>query len=92
LLVMNSILIGTTPSYLKRLNNLCTIPKEKVRDATAKANLMRWISQEETETLSFMKTGDNGEIAYILQTIKTRGSDDHHIVVGIRQEYAKGHL
>ena len=53
---------------------------------------MRWISQEETETLSFMKTGDNGEIAYILQTIKTRGSDDHHIVVGIRQEYAKGHL
>lgn len=24
---MNSILIGTTPSYLNRLNNLCTIPK-----------------------------------------------------------------
>ena len=23
---MNSILIGTTPSYLKRLNNLCTAP------------------------------------------------------------------
>lgn len=70
----------------KLLRDVAEEDKEKVRDATAKANLMRWISQEETETLSFMKTGDNGEIAYILQTIKTRGSDDHHIVVGIRQE------
>ena len=26
MLVINSILIGTTPSYLKRLNNLCTVP------------------------------------------------------------------
>ena len=60
--------------------------KEKVRGATAKPNLMRWIGQEETEALSFMKTGYNGEIAYILQTIKTRGSDDHHIVIGVRQE------
>ena len=60
--------------------------REKVRDATAKPNLMRWIGQEETEALSFMKTGDRGETAYILQTIKTRGSDDHHIVIGVRQE------
>ena len=70
----------------KLLKDVAEEDREKVRDATAKANLMRWIGQEETETLSFMKTGDNGEIAYILQTIKTRGSDDHHIVVGIRQE------
>ena len=31
---MNSILIGTTPSYLKRLNNLCTAPKGVYRVRT----------------------------------------------------------
>ncbi|MBR3239010.1 MAG: amino acid permease [Oscillospiraceae bacterium] len=70
----------------KLLRDVAEEDKEKVRDATAKPNLMRWIGQEETEALSFMKTGDRGETAYILQTIKTRGSDDHHIVIGVRQE------
>ena len=70
----------------KLLRDVAEKDREKVRDATAKPNLMRWIGQEETEALSFMKTGDRGETAYILQTIKTRGSDDHHIVIGVRQE------
>ena len=33
---------------------------------------------------SASKGGEN--VPYSLQTIKTRGSDDHHIVVGVRQE------
>ena len=70
----------------KLLRDVAEKDKEKVRGATDKPNLMRWIGQEETEALSFMKTGDRGETAYILQTIKTRGSDDHHIVIGVRQE------
>ena len=70
----------------KLLENVVAEDKEKVRDATGKANLMRWVGQEETESLSFLKTGDGGKVAYILQTIRTRGSDDHHIVIGVRQQ------
>ena len=69
----------------KLLENVAASDKEKVENATGKANLMRWVGQEDTEALPFLKTGADGEVAYILQTIKTRESDDHHIVIGVRR-------
>ena len=59
---------------------------EKVRQATGKANLMRWTGQQETVALSFRKLRQGVPTPYSLQTIKTRESDNHHIVIGIRQE------
>jgi hypothetical protein len=59
---------------------------DKVRQATGKANLMRWIGQQETVTLSFRKLIQGVPTPYSLQTIKTRESDNHHIVIGIRRE------
>ena len=59
---------------------------EKVRQATGKANLMRWTGQQDTVALSFRKLRQGVPTPYSLQTIKTRESDNHHIVIGIRQE------
>ena len=59
---------------------------DKVRQATGKANLMRWVGQQETVTLSFRKLIQGVPTPYSLQTIKTRESDNHHIVIGIRRE------
>ncbi len=58
----------------------------KVREAISKANLMRWIGQEETAILSFSKLKDGVLTTYSLQTIKTRESDSHHILIGVKQE------
>ena len=70
----------------KLLRNVTEGDRERVRDATSKANLMRWVGQEQTEALSFRKAEAGGEAAYILQTIKTRESDSHHIMIGVRPE------
>jgi hypothetical protein len=59
---------------------------DKVRQATGKANLMQWIGEQETVALSFRKLRQGVPTPYTLQTIKTRESDSHHIVIGIRQE------
>jgi hypothetical protein len=59
---------------------------DKVRQATGKANLMRWTGQPETVALSFRKLKQGVPVPYSLQTIKTRESDNHHIVIGIRRE------
>ena len=70
----------------KLLESVVEADRTKVAEATSKANMTRWVGQEETESLSFRRVMNGEEAAYILQTIKTRGSDDHHIVMGIRQE------
>jgi len=67
------------------LEDVCEADVAKVREATGKANLTRWIDQKEPVPLSFVKLKDGASVPYTLQTIKTRGSDDHHIVVGVRQ-------
>ena len=70
----------------KILEGVCEPDVEKARDAINKANRMRWIGQEEAATLSFFKLKDGKPASYTLQTIKTRESDSHHIVIGVRQE------
>ena len=56
----------------------------KVREATAKANLIRLAEQEETLALTFRKQKNGVAVPYSLQTIKTRESDHHHVVIGVR--------
>ena len=67
------------------LNDVCEPDVEKVRGALSKANLMQWIGQEEAVSLSFRKLKDGLPVPYSLQTIKTRESDRHHVVIGVRQ-------
>ena len=58
---------------------------EKVREATDKESLLRWVGQEEI-TLPFRMSREGEQVPYALQTIRTRESDDHHIVIGVRRE------
>jgi EAL domain-containing protein (putative c-di-GMP-specific phosphodiesterase class I) len=59
---------------------------EAVREGTGKNSLMRWAGQEESVTLPFRKLKNGTPAPYLLQTIKTRESDSHHIVIGVRPE------
>ncbi|MBR4150233.1 MAG: amino acid permease [Firmicutes bacterium] len=59
---------------------------QKVREATGKANLIELAEQEESLALTFRKEINGAEKTYSLQTIKTRESDDHHVVIGVRPE------
>ena len=60
---------------------------QKLREATSKANLIHLAEQEESIRLSFAKVKDGVPVPYSLQTIRTRESDHHHLVIGVRQEY-----
>ena len=70
----------------KLLDEVCSEDAEKVREATGKANLMRWLDRQEGAALSFGMMREGKTVPYTLQTIRTRESDDHHIVIGVRQE------
>ena len=59
---------------------------EMVREALRKENLVKKVGREDQEKILFRKAGDGVEVQYSLSTIRTRGSDDHHIVIGIRRE------
>ena len=58
---------------------------EKVRELTGKAALMKWVDQEEAVALPFHKLKGGMPEPYSLEMIKTRESDDYHIVIGVRQ-------
>ena len=73
----------------KLLKDVCEPDAEKVREAVAKANLTRWMEQEEAAALPFLKLKNGVPTPYSLQTIKTRESDRQHIVIGVRQEQPK---
>ncbi len=70
----------------KILEDVCESDAERLREATGKENLLQWIGQEETVTLSYRKLKNGVPTPYTLQTIKTRESDKQHIVIGVRQE------
>ena len=70
----------------KLLRDVCEDDLENVRKATGKTSLMRRVWQEEALFLTFKKKADGKPEPYSLQTIKTRGSDDYHIVIGIKPE------
>ena len=70
----------------KLLEDVCADDAESVRDATGKISLMRWAGQEEAVSLPFRKLKDGKPAPYLLQTIQTRESDHHHIVIGVKPE------
>jgi hypothetical protein len=57
-----------------------------LREATGKANLIRLAEQNESVTLSFRRMKNGVPTPYTLQTIRTRESDRHHIVIGVKKE------
>ena len=61
---------------------------QKVREATSKTNLIQLAEREATLDLSFSKEKDGVSTTYSLQSIRTRESDHHHIVIGVRQTEA----
>ena len=65
-----------------RLRSRCA----EAQEATSKANLIHLAEQEESIRLSFAKVKDGVPVPYSLQTIRTRESDHHHLVIGVRQE------
>ena len=72
----------------KLLENVSEADAHKLREATGKANLIHLAEQEESIRLSFARLTDGVPVPYSLQTIRTRESDHHHIVIGVRQEQA----
>ena len=58
---------------------------ERLREALSKTNLTRWIGQQETVELPFLKLKNGVPTPCSLQTIKSRESDTHHIVLGVRE-------
>ena len=57
-----------------------------LREATSKANLIHLAEQEESVQVSFAKLINGEPVPYSLQTIQTRESDHHHLVIGVKQE------
>jgi hypothetical protein len=70
----------------KLLEDVSDVDAQKVREATSKANLIRLAEQEETLAFTFRKMKNGVATPYSLQTIKTRESDHHHVVIGVKLE------
>ena len=69
------------------LENVSDNDSQAIKEATDKANLIQLAEQGEALSLSFSKEINGVSRPYSLQTIKTRESDHHHIVIGVRQEF-----
>ncbi len=70
----------------KMLEGVSEADSQKLREATSKASLIQLAEQEEAIHLSFAKLKNGVPVPYSLQTIRTRESDHHHLVIGIRRE------
>ena len=70
----------------KLLEDVCEADAQRVREATNKTNLIHLAEQEENLALTFSIEKNGVARPYSLQTIKTRESDHHHVLIGVRQE------
>jgi hypothetical protein len=73
-------------AHAKLLKDVCGEDVEKLEEALKKENLMRWLEQEETVKVPFRRQSGSGVKPYCLQTIRTRSSNTHHIVIGVYPE------
>ena len=73
-------------AQVKLLEDVCEADAQKLKEAISKEKLVHQAEQEETMRLPFTKLRNGTEVTYSLRTIRTRESDHHHIVIGIRQE------
>lgn len=74
----------------KLLEGVLEADVQKLREATSKTNLIHLAEQEESIQLSFSRQKNGVPVPYFLQTIRTRESDDHHLIIGVRQERDDG--
>jgi hypothetical protein len=70
----------------KLLKGVSENDEQQLRETTSKANLIHLAEQEEDIRLSFARMENGTEVPYSLQTIRTRESDHHHLVIGVKQE------
>ena len=70
----------------KLLEDVCEEDAGRIRDVLSKSSLIRWMSQDDGGEVSFRRLRGGALKPYTLQTIKTRSSDDQHIVIGVRPE------
>ena len=70
----------------KILDGVAEEDLERVRNAIQRENLEKWASGSSAPDLFYKKNLDGTAVPYHMQTIRTRSSDDHHIVIGIRRE------
>jgi len=70
----------------KLLEKVCDEDREKVRKAIRKENILNWLGRGDMVPVCYRRREDGGFRPYCLQTIRTRNSDDHHIVIGVRPE------
>ncbi len=68
------------------LEDVCENDAQRLREATGKASLIDLAGREEAAVVQFRKLKNGSPAPYTLQTIRTRDSDRHHIVIGIRPE------
>ena len=59
----------------------------KLLETLNKENLMSWPGREETIVVPYLRKDGTKQRLYCLQTIRTRGSDDHHVVIGVRPDH-----
>ena len=70
----------------KLLKNVIDGDRQKVAEAISKSNLIHLAEQEASLSLSFSMKETGTETPHTLQTIKTRESDHHHVVIGIKRK------
>ena len=68
----------------KILGDVCPGDLEKVTEAISRDGLRVWLGREETMSLEYGRQKKGSVVPYLMQTIRTRNSDDHHIVIGVR--------
>ena len=73
----------------KLLEDVSDADAQKVREAISKANLIQLAEHEDDMSLTFCREVNGTATPYSLETIKTRESDHHHVVIGVRQENRK---
>ena len=59
---------------------------ERVREATSKTSLMHLAEKDDTLSLAFNRIRNGVSTPYLLQTITTRESDHHHVVLAVKQD------
>lgn len=70
----------------KLLEEVDKADTERVREATGKTSLMHLAEKGAALTLAFNRIRNGVSTPYLLQTITTRESDHHHVVLAVKQD------
>ena len=70
----------------KFFNDICREDLPAVEAELSRERLQRCAGEDESISLPFRMKRGGSQKNYLLQSIRTRNSDDHHIVIGVRPE------